>query len=72
MGNDVYPAFDFPDDISSLDKAKVERTLDRLWMLAEMSDDYSVTRQEQKRIEIYSRMHNLGEKIWQSIWITTW
>jgi hypothetical protein len=37
-----------------------------------MSDDYSVTRQEQKRIEIYSRMHNLGEKIWQSIWITTW
>ena len=48
MENDVYPAFDFPDDISSLDKAKVERTLDRLWMLAEMSDDYSVTRQEQK------------------------
>ena len=48
MGNDVYPAFDFPDDISSLDKAKVERTLDRLWMLAEMSDDYSVTRHEER------------------------
>lgn len=63
MENDVYPAFDFPDDISSLDKAKVKRTLDRLWMLAEMSDDYSVTRREQKKIEMYSKMQNLGEKI---------
>lgn len=62
MENDVYSAFDFPDDISSLDKAKVERTLDRLWVLAEMSDDYSVTRKEQKKIEMYSKMHNLGEK----------
>lgn len=62
MENDVYPAFDFPDDISSLDKAKVERTLDRLWILAEMSDDYSATRQEQKKIEMYSKMLNLGEK----------
>lgn len=62
MENDVYPAFDFPDNISLLDKSKVERTLDRLWMLAEMSDDYSVTRKEQKKIEIYSKMLNLGEK----------
>ena len=67
MENDVYPAFDFPDDISSLDKAKVERTLDRLWMLAEMSDDYSVTLREQKKIEMYAKMQNLGEIKWLTL-----
>lgn len=56
-GKQIYKNFDFPKSLEGLDIQIVNETLAYLWFLAEMSDSYSVTRQEQKQISEYRQKH---------------
>lgn len=55
----IYQHFNFPDDISKLDIQIIKNTLDHLAFIAEMSDDYNITRRELQVINDYKRKHNL-------------
>ena len=62
QGLEVYVAFDFRDNIADLDKEIIQNTLSFDYRMAEMSDDYSRTMQEQDDIERYAKAHNLQIK----------
>ena len=62
QGLEIYVAFDFRDNIADLDKEIIQNTLSFDYRMAEMSDDYSRTMQEQAEIERYAKAHNLQIK----------
>lgn len=62
QGLEIYVAFDFRDNIADLDKEIIQNTLSFYYRMAEMSDDYSRTMQEQDDIERYAKAHNLQIK----------
>ena len=62
QGLETYVAFDFRDNIADLDKEIIQNTLSFDYRMAEMSDDYSRTMQEQADIERYAKAHNLQIK----------
>lgn len=59
-GLTIYQPFPYPESLEGLDREIVKNTLDWYEFQAEMSDDYSVTRSEQARINRYRREHALG------------
>lgn len=62
QGLEIYVAFDFRDNIADLDKEIIENTLSFDYRMAEFSDDYNRTMQEQDEIERYAKAHNLQIK----------
>lgn len=62
QGVEIYVAFDFRDNIADLDKEIIQNTLSFDYRMAEVSDDYSRTMQEQADIERYAKAHNLQIK----------
>ena len=59
-GLTIYQPFPYPKSLEGLDREIVKNTLDWYEFLAEMSDDYSMTRSELARINRYRREHALG------------
>ena len=62
QGLEIYVAFDFRDNIADLDKEIIQNTLSFDYRMAEVSDDYSRTMQEQADIERYAKAHHLQIK----------
>lgn len=58
-GKPVYRNFPFPESLDGLDIETVRHTLDYLDFIAEMSDDYAITQEEQARIRAYRQKHHL-------------
>ena len=62
QGLEIYVAFDFRDNIADLDKEIIQNTLSFNYRMAELSDDYNRTMQEQDEIEWYAKAHNIQIK----------
>lgn len=56
-GTTIYQPFPFPETLEGLDLTIVNNTLEYKEFLAEMSDDYSVTRKELAVIREYRAKH---------------